>query len=444
MPEGQITLNGFNHNDILAGNDQDNTINGSSGNDILIGDKGNDNLSGGNGNDTYIWHLGNGFDRITDSSGNNIIQFGEGITLENLTFERSNKDDSTNGDDLYIFVNGDRNQGMNLYNFFGSSSYQNFTLKFTDGSTFIPKDNGFDFALPEGQITLNGFNHNDILTGNSQDNTIKGGNGDDVLIGGKGNDALKGENGNDTYIWNIGDGFDYISDSSGNNIIQFGEGITLENLTFERSNKDDSTNGDDLYIFVNGDRNQGMNLYNFFGSTVYQNFSLKFADGSTFIPKDSGFNLALPEGQIVLDGYSYADTLTGNSQDNIINGSSGNDILIGGRGNDTLKGGNDNDTYVWNFGDGFDYISDSSGNNIIEFGEGIALENLTFERSSENDSTNGDDLYIFVNGDRNQGVQIYNFFNSSSYRNFIDCFVISFSFRYSLSFTTATKPETFL
>lgn len=112
--------------------------------------------------------------------------------------------------------------------------------------------------MPEGQITLNGFNHNDILTGNSQDNAIKGNNGDDILIGGKGNDTLKGENGNDTYIWNIGDGFDYISDSSGNNIIQFGEGITLENLTFERSNKDDSTNGNDLYIFVNGDRNQGL------------------------------------------------------------------------------------------------------------------------------------------------------------------------------------------
>ncbi len=418
LPDGQITLNGLNHSDILTGNNQDNTIKGKNGNDTLIGGKGNDSLFGGNGDDTYIWNFGDGFDYIDDSYGNNVIKFGEGITLDNLSFERSNANDSSNGRDLYVFVNGDRNQGLHLYNFFGASSYQNFTLKFADGSTFTPKDNGFDFALPEGQITLNGFNHNDILTGNSQDNAIKGNNGDDILIGGKGNDTLKGENGNDTYIWNIGDGFDYISDSSGNNIIQFGEGITLENLTFERSNKDDSTNGNDLYIFVNGDRNQGLHLYDFFGSSLYQNFTLNFSDGSTFIPKDSGFDFALPEGQIVLDGYSHADTLTGNSQDNTINGSGGNDILIGGRGNDTLKGGNDNDTYVWNFGDGFDYISDSSGNNIIEFGEGIALENLTFERSNKNDSTNGDDLYIFVNGDRNQGVQICNFFGSPSYRNF--------------------------
>ena len=418
LPDGQITLTGLNHSDILTGNNQDNTIKSKSGNDTLIGGKGNDSLFGGNGDDSYIWNFGDGFDYIDDSDGNNVIKFGEGITLDNLSFERSNANDSSNGRDLYVFVNGDRNQGLHLYNFFGSSSYQNFTLKFIDGSTFTPKDNGFDFTLPDDQTTLNGVNHNDILTGNSQDNTINGDNGDDVLIGGKGNDTLKGGSGNDTYIWDIGDGFDYISDSSGNNIIQFGEGITLENLTIERSNKNDSTNGNDLYIFVNGDRNQGLHLYDFFGSSLYQNFTLKFSDGSTFIPKDSSFDFVLPEGQTVLDGYSYADTLIGNSQDNTISGGNGDDILIGGKGNDTLKGGSGNDIYVWNIGDGFDYISDSSGNSIIEFGEGITLENLTFERSNANDSSKGRDLCVFVNGNRNQGVQIYNFFGSSSYRNY--------------------------
>ena len=256
--DGHDKVSGTSYDDIIYGNRGNDTINGESGNDILIGGKGNDNLSGGNGNDTYIWNFGDGFDRVTDTAGNNIIQFGEGITLENLTFERSNENDSTNGNDLYIFVNGDRNQGINLYNFFGSTAYQNFSLKFADGSTFIPKDSGFDFTLPEGQIKLNDFNHNDILAGNDQDNTINGSSGNDILIGDKGNDNLSGGNGNDTYIWHLGNGFDRITDSSGNNIIQFGEGITLENLTFERSNKDASTNGDDLYIFVNGDRNQGI------------------------------------------------------------------------------------------------------------------------------------------------------------------------------------------
>ena len=416
--DGHDKVSGTSYDDIIYGNRGNDTINGESGNDILIGGKGNDNLSGGNGNDTYIWNFGDGFDRVTDTAGNNIIQFGEGITLENLTFERSNENDSTNGNDLYIFVNGDRNQGINLYNFFGSTAYQNFSLKFADGSTFIPKDSGFDFALPEGQIVLDGYSHADTLTGNSQDNTINGSSGNDILIGGRGNDILKGGNDNDTYVWNFGDGFDYISDSSGNNIIEFGEGIALENLTFERSNKNDSTNGNDLYIFVNGDRNQGVQICNFFGSPSYRNFTLKFSDGSTFVPKDNGFTLALPEGQTVLDGYSYADILTGNSQDNTINGNNGDDVLIGGKGNDTLKGGNGNDIYIWNQDDGFDYLSDASGTNVIQFGEGISLENLTFERSSENDSTNGDDLYIFVNGDRNQGMQICNFFGSPSYRNF--------------------------
>ena len=222
---GYSKISGTAYNDTIYGNEGNDTLKGGNGNDTLIGGKGKDSLSGGNGDDTYIWNFGDGVDYIDDRYGNNVVKFGEGITLDNLSFERSNVNDSSNGHDLYIFVNGDRNQGVNLYNFFGSTAYQNFSLKFADGSTFIPKDNGFDFALPDGQITLNGLNHSDILTGNNQDNTIKGKNGNDTLIGGKGNDSLFGGNGDDTYIWNFGDGFDYIDDSYGNNVIKFGEGI---------------------------------------------------------------------------------------------------------------------------------------------------------------------------------------------------------------------------
>ncbi|MEI3550069.1 MAG: calcium-binding protein [Alphaproteobacteria bacterium] len=418
LPEGQNTLYGFDYNDTLTGNNQENTISGGNGNDTIIGGKGNDNLQGEYGNDTYVWNLGDGLDYISDNNGNNIIEFGEGITLENLTFERGNSNDSSNANNLYIFVNDDRNQGIIINYFFGLGTYRNFTLKFADGSTFVPKDNDFNFTLPEGQNTLYGFDYNDTLTGNNQENTISGGNGNDTIIGGKGNDNLQGEYGNDTYVWNLGDGLDYISDNNGNNIIEFGEGITLENLTFERGNSNDPSDANNLYIFVNDDRNQGIKIDYFFGLGTYRNFTLKFSDGSTFVPKDNDFNFTLAEGVNTLYGFDYNDTLTGNNQENTISGGNGNDTLIGGKGNDTLKGEGGNDTYIWNLGDGFDYINDSNDNNIIEFGEGITLENLTFERSNENDSTYGYDLYIFVNGDRNQGLQLYYFFGSSSYQNF--------------------------
>lgn len=153
-----------------------------------------------------------------------------------------------------------------------------------------------NFTLPEGQNTLYGFDYNDTLTGNNQENTISGGNGNDTIIGGKGNDNLQGEYGNDTYVWNLGDGLDYISDNNGNNIIEFGEGITLENLTFERGNSNDPSDANNLYIFVNDDRNQGIKIDYFFGLGTYRNFTLKFSDGSTFVPKDNDFNFTLAEG----------------------------------------------------------------------------------------------------------------------------------------------------
>ena len=410
---------GTSFNDVIYGNGGNDTLNGSYGNDTLIGGKGNDSLYGGEGDDTYVWNLGDGFDHINDSSGSHSIEFGEGITLENLSFERSNNDDNTDGYDLYIFVNGDRNQGVHIKDFFRYWSNRNVTLKFADGSTYFPGTNGFELTLPEGQKTLNGFDYDDKLVGNDQNNTINGGSGNDHITGGKGDDSLYGGEGDDTYVWNLGDGFDHINDSSGSHSIEFGEGITLENLSFERSNKDDSSGGYDLYIFVNGDRNQGVHIKDFFRYWNNRNVTLKFADGSTYFPGTNGFELTLPEGQKTLDGFDYDDKLVGNDQNNTINGGAGNDILIGGKGNDSLYGGEGDDTYVWNLGDGFDHIYDSSGSNSIEFGEGITLENLSFERSNNDDNTDGYDLYIFVNGDRNQGIHIEDFFRYASARNFI-------------------------
>ncbi len=247
---------------------------------------------------------------------------------------------------MYIFVNGDRNQGVHIKDFFRYWSNRNVTLKFADGSTYFPGTNGFELTLPEGQKTLDGFDYDDKLVGNDQNNTINGGSGNDILIGGKGNDNLYGGEGDDTYVWNLGDGFDHINDSSGSHSIEFGEGITLENLSFERSNNDDNTDGYDLYIFVNGDRNQGVHIKDFFRYWSNRNVTLKFADGSTYFPGTNGFELTLPEGQKTLNGFDYDDKLVGNDQNNTINGGAGNDILIGGKGNDSLYGGEGDDTYI--------------------------------------------------------------------------------------------------
>ena len=65
-----------------------------------------------------------------------------------------------------------------------------------------------------------------MLRGNNEDNTLYGNGGDDRLEGGEGND---------TYVFGKGDGNDTISDTSGEeNKIKFKEGISKENITFQR------------------------------------------------------------------------------------------------------------------------------------------------------------------------------------------------------------------
>ncbi|MBC6437304.1 MAG: hypothetical protein GDA52_04000 [Rhodobacteraceae bacterium] len=54
---------------------------------------------------------------------------------------------------------------------------------------------------------IGGSDHNDTLTGDSQNNWIDGGEGDDSLTGAAGDDSLQGEEGND--ILNGGAGADH-------------------------------------------------------------------------------------------------------------------------------------------------------------------------------------------------------------------------------------------
>src|SRR6185437_12918611 len=118
-----------------------------------------------------------------------------------------------------------------------------------------------------------GGDGNDTLRGNAGNDTIEGGDGDDVIIdtegtnvlrGGAGNDTitgygtLEGGTGNDTlvsnlwnsattYLFNLGDGQDTISDYTYGNYadtLVFGAGIAAADVTVTRS-------GDDLIFRIN-------------------------------------------------------------------------------------------------------------------------------------------------------------------------------------------------
>ena len=384
------------YDDIIYGNGGSDTIHAKGGNDIIIGGKGDDILHGDDpydgepGNDTYIWNLGDGFDELHDERGSNIIRFGAGIALSDLTFRYSGTDFG-----LDIYVNGDRTQGMRLVNYYYNNKGIHYTLQFADGTTKNLAASGLVLHQSDIGGSCSGRGYDDVIYGGSGDDTIYGYAGNDTLIGGKGNDRLEGGEGSDTYIWNLGDGFDVIDDGySETDTIRFGAGISLTQLAFERDNHH-------LYVYVNGDRTQGMKIVDcFYGNAC--KFRLEFADGTVFVPGAQGMTLTQSDKNDNVSGTAFDDVIYGNGGDDTIHGGDGNDVLYGGTGCDVLDGGLGHDVYVWNLGDGFDEIRDD-GENTVRFGAGIAFEDLSYVRS-------GTDLLVYVKGDYGQGLKFYDYF----------------------------------
>ena len=424
--DGHDDVTGTKYDDTIYGGAGNDTLKGENGNDILIGGKGNDVLNGGYGNDTYIWNLGDGLDTIEDYQSSSTdgrmdsVSFGQGISFEDLTFERS-------GSDLIIYVKGDRTQGVILRNQFNSDYYRIEYLELADGTVKNLTEMGFTFQQTDRYDDVSGTQYDDIIYGNGGNDTIEAGKGNDILIGGKGNDSLDGGYGNDTYVWNLGDGFDTINDYQSSSTegledkIKFGEGISFEDLSFENS-------GNNLIIYVNGDKTQGLQLNNYFYGSNYTVEILEFADGSTVNLTQIGLTFQQHDGSETITGTAYDDVIYADGGNDTVNAGSGNDAIYGGNGNDTLNGQGDNDTlvggkgndsldggsgndiYIYNLGDGFDTISDSSGTDKIKFGEGISFTDLKFANGDNNS------LLIFLSDDKTKAIQINNFISDGNYR----------------------------
>ena len=386
-------VEGTDFDDVIYGNGGSDTIHANDGSDIIIGGKGDDILYGDEpflgtaGDDIYIWNKGDGFDELHDDLGSNIIRFGKEISFDDLIFRQ-------NGDNLDIYVNGDRTQGMRLINFYYRDQGIHYTLEFADGTNVNLAESGLTLTQSDKSGSCSGTNHDDVIYGGSGNDVIYGKDGDDTLIGGKGDDELWGEEGNDIIVWNKGDGFDTVIDyNAGVNTVRFGAGITFEQLVFERDNNN-------LSIFVDGDRTQGLELVDFVSK-----YKLEFADGTVYSPDEDGLFLSQSDKDDNESGTQFDDVLYGNGGDDSLHGKDGDDILCGGKGNDNLDGGNGRDVYIWNKGDGFDTIGDY-GENVIRFGAGIVYDDLSWQKD-------GDNLLIFVGGSTSQGMKLSDFFYGS-------------------------------
>ncbi|MBI2314417.1 MAG: hypothetical protein HYU77_18165 [Betaproteobacteria bacterium] len=156
----------LNGDDMIYGDDLDQSLSGFDGNDTFIGGAGNDEFRGMAGDDELYGGAGN--DTLRGAGGN---------------------DDARGqaGDDV-------------LYGGAGND-----TLRGAGGND-INRGAGGDDVLYGGAFndTLFGGAGNDVLRGAGGNDSIQGGFGDDLIYGGAGNDVLSGDGGNDTLTGGLG------------------------------------------------------------------------------------------------------------------------------------------------------------------------------------------------------------------------------------------------
>ena len=388
---GSDTLVGTNAENRIYGLGANDTLIAGPANDLLESGTGVDTMIGGAGNDTYI--VNNPSDVVVgNSTGTGTIYSSVSYTLpayvQNLTLTGTANINGT-GNDLNDVITG--NSGDNVLDDGGLGGADTL-IGGTGNDTYIVNnssdvvignpngigtiDSSVTYTLPANiqNLTLTGT-ANINGTGNNSDNVITANGGDDVLTGGPGNDTLIGGTGNDTFGYNIGDGLDTIVDTSGDNAILFGQGITQQNISVTS----DPTSAHIRILDRQGNvTGQGLDLNLLAnGSPAVQ--TLQFADGTTANVKDylvqtiygtdgpdliqtGNANTVVYAGKrsdTIIAG-SGNDTIYGGPGDDVIDAGTGDDLIIGGPGNDTLNGGPGNDTYVFNPGDGVDTINDTA------------------------------------------------------------------------------------
>ncbi|MBU9200208.1 hypothetical protein KTD31_02155 [Burkholderia multivorans] len=358
--------------------------------DVITGGPGNDRINGGALSDTYVFNLGDGADTILDyGTGADVIRFGTGINPANVTLSAS-----LTGQDLIISLSNGTDR-ITVQNYFAAGSgghdYRIEQIQFADGTVWDSS------MLTAAGANITGTAAAEVITSTGVDG--------DVITGGPGNDRINGGALSDTYIFNLGDGADTISDyGTGTDVLRFGAGINPSDVSLRAAN-----GGADLVIALANGSDQ-VTVQNYFangsGGHDYQIEQVQFADGTVWTANDMTTSVK------GLTGTAGDDTLTGGNLADVLNGGAGNDILIGGKGNDTLIGGVGSDTYELSRGDGQDIIDNTTPDttqgklDTVQYSSDIVSDQLWFQQV-------GNDLEVDVIG-TNDHVTVKNWYTDAA------------------------------
>ncbi|MDN2701266.1 hypothetical protein O0881_04550 [Janthinobacterium sp. SUN100] len=371
---GNDKLVGTDMNDYIVGGNDSDTLIGGAGLDILVGGKGNDVLhgelggsvlNGGEGEDTYYISSRNYGHTIIDSD-----------SLGSII------------DDGYVLHGGKRYDGS--YYLFGDDYGNQYGIYGPDlvinGSTIVKNWKNGDFGIHldpraseigwlDGENSM--YKPGVLAMLARLDGAPWVGNrptGDDdflfsdgvstTLNGGRGNDVLYGSEFADTYVYNQGDGDDWIqeygSNGTGFDTLKLGAGITPSSITFSRSESDlVMSMGEGKITFING----GV-------GSQFRPARVEFADGTVW------------DARALSDKFSQLPPLVV-----IIPDPRDETVLPSGAGDDELNGTGGSDTYLFERGGGHDSLANFgrsyNGVDAIIFGAGITASDIIFSRSKD-------------------------------------------------------------
>jgi Ca2+-binding RTX toxin-like protein len=387
------------------------------------------------------------FETTITGGDSDVLEFGIGISLSDLTFIRASAGvANATGPDLIVRYNNAATTQVTIKDHF--TVYGGIeTLQFQDGlavsltsvlsatSTAALNGTAGDDLIVGQTGTLNdllyGGAGNDVLSGMAGVDQLYGEAGDDVLEGGAGADRLDG---GANAIDGIGDTVRYIKSAAVTVDLQKttaqaggdAAGDTLfgiENFVGSRTGNDNITgdaganriDGLDGNNIINGKGGDDVLISGAGTDTIYGDLgedNISSGDGNDILWGGDGDDVLFAgtgddqlrgeagndqllggEGNdTVLDGGIGNDEIYGDAGNDTLTGGDGNDTLGGGTGNDSLQGGLGDDVYFVQSNDGSDTVVDASGVNVISFDTGITPDRIWLTQA-------GSDLKIGVVGE---------------------------------------------
>ena len=379
---------GADGNDVMLGDNANNSIQGGAGNDTITAASGQDSVYGNDGDDLFIdtagntdyYYGGNGLDIVDFSYATSRINeywFYNGLSTDWINVDGTNKLYSS----VEGFILGSGNDVIRpLYS---DSVY----LDGRAGNDYFEMRGSAEDTLigGSGNDSLYGNNGNDVLSGGADDDYIDGGNDQDTIYGGSGNDSLNAGSGNDTIYGE--DGNDTINGQSGNNYLFGGSGA------------DTITGGSGNDTIAGGAGDDVIN-----GGSGIDVIDLSGAASAVTIDFSSSYTISINDLNLGNDTVSNIEGVLGSAGDDSMTGGANADVFGGGLGDDTLDGGDGVDTL--DFSQSTSAINFSIATNIgavVTVADGLGgtdsvtnFENVT--GGSAADTFTGDDNANVISG----------------------------------------------